>query len=238
MTSETVSKIIEDLWKQAARYHPPHVIASLKREALLGYLEAEGKIKCIGGWPFQVVEAEMVDDHHYRVELNSGRLPHWHWECVVQFKDADFQEPESMTFKVFDLGDDVSRWFRRMEKSLTMALKYGVDVGPVTSPTGTTTVERARSKRAQFAPDLERAHKREATSNVETISRSTNVGCFYCQSIYPAAEIVEYIRQDHTATCPKCGIDSVMGDAGEFPVTPEFLQRMHEAYCTRYEISE
>ena len=51
--------------------------------------------------------------------------------------------------------------------------------------------------------------------NEKQIQSSTNCGCFYCKSIYPASEVNEWCdndgRGDKTALCPKCGIDSVLG---------------------------
>ena len=62
--------------------------------------------------------------------------------------------------------------------------------------------------------------------------RSEWVGCFYCLKIYEPAEIIEWIDEDETgmgtcAVCPHCAIDSVIGSASGYPITEEFLQRMH-----------
>ncbi len=34
--------------------------------------------------------------------------------------------------------------------------------------------------------------------------------CFYCLSIFKSSEIIEWIDNEYTAICPKCGIDSVI----------------------------
>ena len=58
-------------------------------------------------------------------------------------------------------------------------------------------------------------------------------GCFYCMQIYDPAEIEEWIIDDNpcdkrgTAICPKCGIDSVIGESSGFPITKPFLAAMH-----------
>jgi len=58
-------------------------------------------------------------------------------------------------------------------------------------------------------------------------------GCFYCMQIYDPAELEEWIIDDNpcdkrgTAICPKCGIDSVIGESSGFPITKEFLTAMH-----------
>ena len=56
--------------------------------------------------------------------------------------------------------------------------------------------------------------------------RSENCGCFYCGSIFEPSKITEWIDEDTTALCPSCGIDSVIGSASKFPITPDFLKRM------------
>ena len=50
-------------------------------------------------------------------------------------------------------------------------------------------------------------------------------GYFYCLAIYVPSEITEWVDEDQTAMCAKCGIDSVIGAASGYPVTAEFLQR-------------
>ena len=48
--------------------------------------------------------------------------------------------------------------------------------------------------------------------------------------IMPSELIVEYCYErdgDRTAMCAKCAIDSVLGDAGDFPVDQEFLTAMN-----------
>lgn len=56
-------------------------------------------------------------------------------------------------------------------------------------------------------------------------------GCFYCKSIYPASKVNEWCdndgRGDKTALCPKCGIDSVLGDATFVELTPELMELMN-----------
>jgi hypothetical protein len=46
-------------------------------------------------------------------------------------------------------------------------------------------------------------------------------------AIFLPTEIQEWIDQEQTALCPKCEIDSVIGSASEFPITKDFLERMH-----------
>ena len=51
-------------------------------------------------------------------------------------------------------------------------------------------------------------------------------------AIFAPNKIIEWIdeggvRIGETALCPKCDIDSVIGDKDVMDITPEFLQKMH-----------
>jgi|SRR5690625_1756894 len=71
----------------------------------------------------------------------------------------------------------------------------------------------------------------------DELARSTVCGCFHCCAIFPPAQITEWIdpspemvdevgRDGQTALCPKCRIDSVIGDRSGYPITGGFLRRM------------
>lgn len=81
-------------------------------------------------------------------------------------------------------------------------------------------------------PDYIAAHKGSAQN--ETIIRNSNTcGCFYCLSIFPVEKIGEDdwtddMMEERTALCPKCGIDSVIGDAGGYEITVELLKKMQK----------
>ena len=75
--------------------------------------------------------------------------------------------------------------------------------------------------------DFERAHT-HCTNNRAELDASSQCGCFYCLSIFPASEITEWTDEGRTAICPKCPVDSVIGSASGYPITIEFLQRMHD----------
>jgi hypothetical protein len=62
---------------------------------------------------------------------------------------------------------------------------------------------------------------------------SDSCGCFYCLEVYNPAEITDWVDEDNegvgkTALCAKCGIDSVVGSASGYPITPEFLKQMRD----------
>ena len=59
------------------------------------------------------------------------------------------------------------------------------------------------------------------------LQKSESCGCFYCLAIFPTSRINQWIDQEQTALCPECEIDSVIGSASGYPITKEFLERMH-----------
>jgi hypothetical protein len=40
-------------------------------------------------------------------------------------------------------------------------------------------------------------------------------------------------ERETTALCPACGIDSVIGSASGYPITEEFLKKMHQHWFER-----
>ncbi len=77
-------------------------------------------------------------------------------------------------------------------------------------------------------------------NNKEEIQNSLFCGCFYCKTIHKATKITTYTqdknpttRIPNTALCPKCGIDSVIGDKSGYPVTDiAWLAELHKKYFT------
>ena len=61
------------------------------------------------------------------------------------------------------------------------------------------------------------------------IEASEVCGCFYCLATFEPAAIEHWLNEgDGTAICPECGIDSVIGARSGFPISREFLERMHQ----------
>jgi hypothetical protein len=73
---------------------------------------------------------------------------------------------------------------------------------------------------------LVEAHRHSSRHRREIWS-SDLCGCFYCEKTFPPAAIVRWINAGDTAKCPECGIDSVLGSASGYPITPDFLHAMH-----------
>ncbi|GGC35886.1 hypothetical protein GCM10011386_30020 [Parapedobacter defluvii] len=75
---------------------------------------------------------------------------------------------------------------------------------------------------------LKAAH-RKSSSHKEELLRGGLCGCFYCKQLFSPEEITEWIEEPsggQTAICPKCGIDSVLGE--ELPIKDKsFLDEMN-----------
>lgn len=46
--------------------------------------------------------------------------------------------------------------------------------------------------------------------NRSRLTPGTACGCFYCEAVFAADEIQQWVDDDLTALCPRCGIDSVL----------------------------
>jgi len=75
------------------------------------------------------------------------------------------------------------------------------------------------------------AHK-HCFKNVTEILQSKICGCFCCKEVYAPSVIKEWVDEDDkTAICPKCEIDSVLGDASGLPVSDLlFLKAMNNLF--------
>jgi hypothetical protein len=82
--------------------------------------------------------------------------------------------------------------------------------------------------------DVREAHKHSIHHRAEILA-SQVCGCFHCCSTFRATAITEWTDDDdagmgQTARCPKCGIDSVLGDKSGFEPSVEFLTGMRDAW--------
>lgn len=86
--------------------------------------------------------------------------------------------------------------------------------------------------------DLRAAH-RHATSNKNEIAESYLCGCFFCCLSFPATNVTRFLATEHTALCPECTIDSVIGDASGLPASDQaFLRAMHDHWFDGIEVPE
>ena len=89
-----------------------------------------------------------------------------------------------------------------------------------------------------YSPEILKVAHRHSATHRDEVMASSACGCFYCQSVFSPSTIEEWIEETSgnygkspnpwTAICPKCGVDSVIGDKAPFPATdPAFLEAMH-----------
>ena len=68
--------------------------------------------------------------------------------------------------------------------------------------------------------------------NWESIRNSKMCGCYYCRSIFPSSDVGEEDwtpdRHGRTVLCPKCSIDSVIGDASGIPIREDVLEELYQ----------
>lgn len=60
--------------------------------------------------------------------------------------------------------------------------------------------------------------------NKELINISDLCGCYHCCQTFKRDEIKNYTDNGKTAICPKCDIDTVLGDKCGFSLTKDFLE--------------
>jgi hypothetical protein len=83
----------------------------------------------------------------------------------------------------------------------------------------------------RFPERIRDAHRRSIHHRAD-IESSQLCGCFHCMAQFSPREIHRWVDdgpdgRGTTAMCPRCDIDSVLGDRSGFPVSEEFLQEMH-----------
>jgi len=79
------------------------------------------------------------------------------------------------------------------------------------------------------SPIEQKAHKHSSNHKDEVLS-SQKCGCFFCIEIFTPDAINEWVDGGRTALCPYCGIDSLIGDKSEYPVTKNFLKSMNKVW--------
>ncbi len=132
-------------------------------------------------------------------------------DALIMSDDFNFED-EAVSEAIFFLEDD-SRAPTEQEIHAALARLRSI------RPTESTLIE---------------AHK-HCANHEDEITRSTACGCFYCLAVFAPAEIEDWVDDEpRTALCPRCGIDSVIGDASSFPVKEEgFLGDMNVYWFQR-----
>lgn len=75
------------------------------------------------------------------------------------------------------------------------------------------------------------AHE-SSIGNRAAIEKSRECGCFFCEEIFPAANVKEWAEErdglPSTALCPNCRIDTVLPDATGIVLTEDLLRQMKD----------
>jgi NAD-dependent SIR2 family protein deacetylase len=73
---------------------------------------------------------------------------------------------------------------------------------------------------------LNAAH-RHSLNNRHLLASGGKCGCFHCLKMFDASDVTEWVHDDLTALCPRCGIDAVLSSKFD-SIDPAFLHRMHD----------
>ena len=83
------------------------------------------------------------------------------------------------------------------------------------------------------------AHQ-HSSNHREEVLNSDLCGCFYCLKTFKPSKIIEWCdfykdaigeeEYGHTALCPYCGIDSVIGSKSGYPIASDFLGSMNKLW--------
>lgn len=75
-----------------------------------------------------------------------------------------------------------------------------------------------------------KAALKHAVNNEDEINASDECGCFHCLEVFSKDEIDEWVEGEDgmSAVCPKCSVESVIGDAAGFPLTEELLDALRQ----------
>ena len=80
-----------------------------------------------------------------------------------------------------------------------------------------------------IADDITLAHK-HSSNHRALLEQSERCGCFHCVSIFDVRAIDEWVDDETTVMCPRCGIDSVIGSSSGFPIDNVFLAAMRRRW--------
>jgi hypothetical protein len=64
--------------------------------------------------------------------------------------------------------------------------------------------------------------------NRSEIAKSVLCHCIYCKEASPSSHVDEWADEGETALCPKCGVDSMVGDASGYEMTVPLLSALQD----------
>ncbi len=70
--------------------------------------------------------------------------------------------------------------------------------------------------------------------NENLVKKSNTCGCFYCGKIFKSIEVIDWVEDANarTATCPYCGVDSVLQESldGAYQLSKDLLFHMNQRW--------
>ena len=66
--------------------------------------------------------------------------------------------------------------------------------------------------------------------NREMLKKDNLCGCYYCLSLFHPSKIFSWGPDKQTAVCPYCLMHSIISESSGYPMTMDFLVRMHHAW--------
>lgn len=80
-------------------------------------------------------------------------------------------------------------------------------------------------KRIDYNPLLEEL-ARYNDNHREMLEVAEEAGCYHCCKVFSPSEIVEWVDNEQTALCPRCGIDSVLPSETKGKLAEPILRAM------------
>jgi hypothetical protein len=80
------------------------------------------------------------------------------------------------------------------------------------------TIQMGETMNIEDAPKLSRYNRVQ-------VEAAEVCGCYFCQRVYPASDVVEYEEEEQTALCPCCGINAVLPGVTDEAVLIAALER-------------
>ena len=182
-----------------------------------------------------IVEVYCGDEVKLAIVVGSPLTTKWVWESIPRLKergigmdDMPYDETDD-TYTVIDgPGYEYHEHISAMQ---VFAPHYHIQLHLQRRFKGY--LEKAEKKQKE-QEEKDRIYKQAhdcSIRNKEQLEKSEKCGCFYCGEIFPPSEITDYVSDgEPTALCPYCHIDSVIGDASSFPITPKFLKAMYKRW--------
>jgi Zn finger protein HypA/HybF involved in hydrogenase expression len=82
-------------------------------------------------------------------------------------------------------------------------------------------------KGEDFMRAIEEA-SRHSIYNKRKLEKSTECACYHCLKVFKPDEVTSWIDDGRTALCPYCNSDSVLGDASDYVLDKETLEKLNK----------